>query len=728
MARQLDPELKRFSGVEILRSQALGAGSYGAVYRAKWNQQMCAAKLPHPLLLEGGNHKAKLYLKQFKKECELLGSFRHDNVVQFLGTCTDSHSGQPALLMELMDQNLTNFLKHSNKPLPYYLEVDLCHDVAQALEYLHSNRITHRDLSSNNVLLTTNLKAKVSDFGMSKVIDAALEMTSTLTLCPGNILYMPPEALASPPVYTEKMDCFSFGVLAIQIMCRQFPDPGLKEQTLVDPRSPVGKCKVPILEAERRKAHIDLIEPDHPLLGTATVCLSHREYDRPSSRELCEAILHQKESDRYTRSHSPHQGTVSEDKMQLVASLKREVHCLMQKLRTQTDELAALKQEGKRAKEEIASLKKQLAGKDRTLEAREQELIESKEKVLQELSVRLESSEVYSERQQFSLQLQSSIPLQVMSLTWKVGKKAPCLMSRGSTTVNGKMVYFMPAESNCIYAYDSEGEIWWSPLPECPNTGSALVVIRGLVTAIGGKQLSNSTTTLQSLTTFDEGRRWFECFPRMPFAIGDITAVSGEGMLIVVGDDVRVVIFDIERLQWSTVAVHLPHPVPNASVALSEGNVYILCKMSVLVCSLSEVFQSSHGRTTATRLKKKMFSRERSQGRMWQRVSDLPVSRATCATPCGQLVAVGGKDGWEDKPCASVYAYNSTTNQWVVVGDMPTARAMPLVVVLHGNEIMVVGGEVYGMGQRSHDTGMTAYQWELVDSVEIAKCTSQTFQ
>ena len=69
--------------------------------------------------------------------------------------------------MELMDESLTKFLERpeSTGPLPYHSQLNICHDVALALAYLHSNGIIHRDLSSNNVLLIgEGSRAKVTDF------------------------------------------------------------------------------------------------------------------------------------------------------------------------------------------------------------------------------------------------------------------------------------------------------------------------------------------------------------------------------------------------------------------------------------------------------------------------------------------------------------------------------------------------------------------------------------
>ena len=269
------PPQPRDRDVRLLKTETLGSGSYGVVCKAMWGQCLCAAKLLHPIFFQSNDPGIMITRKKFEQECRFLSEMKHPNIAEYLRTSHDPDSGLLVLLMELGDESLTHFLERSQQPLSYHIEVDLCHDIAQALAYIHSKEIIHRDLSGNNVLLIAG-KAKITDFGMSKLLDANRRMTP-LTMCPGTLVYMPPEALGDPPVYTKKIDCFSFGVLQIQIVTRQFPDPGPAVQVIEDSRSPTGTVKMPILDSERRKSHIDLIDTNHALLPTALNCLSYLE-------------------------------------------------------------------------------------------------------------------------------------------------------------------------------------------------------------------------------------------------------------------------------------------------------------------------------------------------------------------------------------------------------------------------------------------------------------------
>ena len=282
---------------------SLGIGSYGAVYRAKYGELPCAAKILHPIFFQTNDPAGQRIVQRFHQECDFLRAVKHPNIVQYLGVTTDEDSGLPILLMELLDESLTNFLEKSRNPLPYHIQLNLCQDIALAIAYLHFKGIVHRDLSSNNVLLVAGSKAKVTDFGMSRLDEATGRVTRhSLTNLPGTQVYMPPEAFLEPPQYTNKIDCFSFGTLIIQMITRLFPDPGPRSTLVPDLRSPTGTAQMPVLEVDRRMNHISRIDFSHPLLPVARQCLEYTPGERPTSQQLCRQLAALKELDQYTES------------------------------------------------------------------------------------------------------------------------------------------------------------------------------------------------------------------------------------------------------------------------------------------------------------------------------------------------------------------------------------------------------------------------------------------
>ena len=712
--------------VEIIKTSSLGVGSYGAVYRALCDELPCAAKILHPTLFETNDPGARKIIERFEQECQFLSGVRHPHIVQYLGVSRDSESGLPVLLMELMDCSLTRFLDRSKEPLCFHIQVDLCHDIVLALAYLHSNGIVHRDLSSNNVLLIGN-RAKVTDFGMSKFSSMNARVTP-MTMCPGTLAYMPPEALKEPPVYSKKLDCFSFGVVSVQMMTQRFPVPGVRFKTIdiTDSRIPSGTVDVPVPETERRRSHIDLVDPAHPLLPAALNCLKDRERERPSAQELCHHLAALKEVPQYGESVRQAQTVTTDGEsvqiMELRAEVRerqREMEQLQQQL---TQQIENLQQEKDRI---IETNERQLQEKDRTIHTRERQLQQLNQQLQeneQHKHLESEQSLVAKDHQIRELQQQTNdqptAKLQVtgqtaregpLSLSWKKCGRVPCTMTGPSSVVDGNMAYFNPLGSNDVYSYNSE-EQTWSSLPQCPRYCFSLAVVNGLLTVIGGKEMyvlgTDATNQLFSLTG---ERKWVEHFPPMPTERRATAAVCDGTSLIVAGgrgkhynDLDTVEVMNTETLKWST-ASSLPFPLRYASATICQDRIYLLGydtdkeRRSVLSCSMADLRQSPG---LGARLKSLTLKT------VWHRVADLPVNSSTCATLCGQLLAVGGQ--YKDDYTTAIHQYNAATNSWEVISHMSAARSDSLVAVLPGNKLMVAGGY--------KEDGHTSY----IDIAEIA--------
>ena len=702
MATQVTPaqqHLFRYQSFQIDKSQPLGHGSYGAVYKAKCDHLPCAAKVLHPTIVDPSNHDpgAVRIMDRFSQECALLESIRHPNIVQYLAMTFDPESRLPVLLMELLDESLTKMLERSPQLLAYYIQVDICHDVALAIAYLHSNNIIHRDLSSNNVLIIAGRRAKVTDFGMSKLAGAA-PTTTPLTMCPGTLAYMPPEALREPPRYTKKLDCFSEGVIMIQVCTRLWPEPGPRTQLVPFPASPTGMTEVPVLEPERRKNHIDLIDPNHALLPIAMECLKYGERERPSSEELCQRLAGLKDSHHYRDNVRQHQDEIQAKDIQIMSQNQQ----LLEKERVIEDKERVIQdKEGVVQEKERALQEKERECQEKERAHREE--IASRKRQLRQLNQQLEEQEQVTAEIQHSLQRQVEQLQQQLSqqnldhkphppkeqkvtLNWRDGGKAPFEMSRGAAVVDGGVAYFMHWEGQAC-SYNSTNKKW-SELPKYPNRYGSLAVVNGQLTAIGGCDVTFASTN--KLLTLRESwlrRSWSDVFPPMPTKRRGTTAVTSNKHLIVAGGSIgldfinTVEVMDTKTLVWSTVA-SLP-PYDMASATICGDHLYMLGgeddkskTKSVLTCSLTELLQSS--------------SSSSSSSSVWHRVTDVPAYLSTCAAVNGQLLAVGGFDE-DGKATAAIHKYNPTTNSWDHISNMPTARDLCLVAVLPTNEIMAVG-------------------------------------
>ena len=742
MARHQERKIG-FKSVQLLKDQSLGIGSYGTVYKAKCDDLLCAAKILHPMLFDPTAHlqvsrkqEHRLPIKRFEQECEFLSTIQHPNIVQYLCMHQDPDTGLPVLLMELMDEGLTHFLKSSPQPIAYHIEVNICHDITLALSFLHSNDIIHRDLSSNNVLLRGNVLAKVTDFGMATLGDLNPQATrNTFTMCPGTDVYMPPEAVKDNPVYNEKVDCFSFGVITIQIVTRQFPLPGNRQVPVNDPRYPPGTLKMCVPEVNRRQNHISQVDPSHPLLPIALHCLKDKDTERPSAQQLCERMANLKERPEYSDSVA-----VAQERRQLRQQpQQREIEEKERQLRQLREQLQQLQQSSAREREEAQEqIRQQLHQLQQILENEQKlerllyvhrEEIEQLTRAKDERERQLESSE--QERNELEKRLHN---LEKELLAWRNQAKKPQLHLKAADDKvdkrdniklrwrEGRSALFASSrwcdaivDGNRVYALDGSYRLWvydindivnrWLQLSKAPVQCPGFVILNGLPTTIGGI----GTNKLMSFTVEEE---WTEKFPPMPTERYFVSAVCTRTDLIVAGGTGKdtetlttVEVLNIEKSQWST-AIDLPEPVLYHSVTVHGDQLYMLGgthgrvpAKSAYTCSVSALLQTCMQRSLVGTLKHALSisgsnsssGASRSIG-VWSELPNLPVSESTCVTFCGQLLAVGGRDS-DNKPTTAVFMYNRDTNSWNVISHMTTARRQPFAVVLPNNQVMVVGGQ-----------------------------------
>jgi serine/threonine protein kinase len=742
-----------FKKIEILEDQILGIGSYGKVCKAKCDDLLCAAKIIHPTLFDPIAHQQiephkehRLPTMRFEQECEILRTLRHPNIVLFLGMHEDPSNHLPVLLMELMDESLTHFLESSPQPIPYHIQVNICHDVTRALSFLHSNKIVHRDLSGNNVLLIGNAIAKVTDFGMARLSDRSRQATKfTFTMCPGTDVYMPPEAVQDKPVYTEKIDCFSFGVIVVQILTRQFPMPGDRRKT-IKAGNMLG-LEQRVSEIERRHNHISRIEQDHPLRPVVLDCLKDKDVARPFAHQLSSRIAALKDSPKYAESVTTQLPSMIyvqmlAQKEEIIASKSEENSGLKQELNEMQGELQASNERLEEKEQQNFQLEQSLTQLTETLDTAEKEfknnLELNKEQTHQQLKEKdqvilekekqititfdrlkacekamtaLETQFLEAERQlkQKQQHLKSLHPeaQPLDKLLWQVeGMKVPCEMNglHDAITSDGAMVYMR--QSNELYAYNTLNQEW-SRLPDCRLIDCALVVIKNLLTTVGGYV----TNKLFSLAGKDDKKIWNEQFPPMPTQRWRTTALCTETALVVAGGMgeglellMTVEVMSTGLHEWST-AASLPELLGYQSMAVCGDHVYMLGGVdkslkptsSVYTCSLNALISS--GRKSLGARFRSLSSPTKPPTTIWSRVADLPVKRSTCVSFRGRLLVIGGEVS-HDEPSTVVYVYNPITDYWKINSYMTVPRRKCYATAVSEKQVLVIGGTL------SRDTNM----------------------
>ena len=317
--------------------RVIGHGGYAVVKELNYRGLKCVGKKMHDILYDNATPQQRQeMLRRFEEECELLSRLHHPCIVQFMGVFFQD-TPLPVLVMEYLHSTLAIAIDRYGV-LTEAIGYDILCDVSLGLRYLHesSPSIIHRDLSANNVLVTPNMRAKISDLGVAKNLNLTPAQITQMvqTKAPGTPCYMPPEALISRPRYNAKIDIYSLGVMLIHVFCGKWPFPSDLFQP--DPQNP--DSLIPVTEVERRAEYLRKIGDDHPLMPLIRRCLSNNSTLRPDA-----AQIHVQLSE--VQAHLP---ATAETRIELVRQLQ-----------SSQDEIVAVRES---LGEKVATLKRRLKG------------------------------------------------------------------------------------------------------------------------------------------------------------------------------------------------------------------------------------------------------------------------------------------------------------------------------------------------------------------------------
>lgn len=188
----------------------VASGSCGDLYRGTYLGQDVAIKVLKPERLNTE------FEDEFSQEVMILQKVKHKNVVRFIGACT--RPPNLCIVTEFLSGgSLYDYLHRQEGTLRLPTLVKYAIDVSKGMEYLHENKIIHRDLKAANLLMDMNNVVKVADFGVARFLTHGVMTAET-----GTYRWMAPEVINHQP-YDQKADVFSFAIVLWELLTAKLP-------------------------------------------------------------------------------------------------------------------------------------------------------------------------------------------------------------------------------------------------------------------------------------------------------------------------------------------------------------------------------------------------------------------------------------------------------------------------------------------------------------------------
>ncbi|KAK8165565.1 MAP kinase-like protein [Phyllosticta citrichinensis] len=232
---EYDPELEEYleadswENVKYMKGALIGQGSFGSVYlalHAVTGELMAVKQVALPTNGTVDPKKANM-LDALKREIGLLRELKHPNIVQYLGSNSDeTHLN---IFLEYVPGGSVATMLVNYGPLLEPLVANFVRQILVGLAYLHSKDIIHRDIKGANILVDNKGRVKISDFGISKRVEASTLLNASggkkganRVSLQGSVFWMAPEVVKQT-AYTRKADIWSLGCLIVEMLTGVHP-------------------------------------------------------------------------------------------------------------------------------------------------------------------------------------------------------------------------------------------------------------------------------------------------------------------------------------------------------------------------------------------------------------------------------------------------------------------------------------------------------------------------
>jgi mitogen-activated protein kinase kinase kinase len=236
-------EQDSWENVKYMKGALIGQGSFGSVYLAlhALTGELMAVKqveVPSASGTSQLDHKKNTMVEALKHEIGLLRDLKHENIVQYLGSNSDeTHLN---IFLEYVPGGSVATMLVNYGPLGESLIQNFVRQILQGLSYLHSRDIIHRDIKGANILVDNKGSVKISDFGISKRVEASSLLSgpsggkkgAQRVSLQGSVFWMAPEVVRQT-AYTRKADIWSLGCLIVEMFTGSHPHPNCTQMQAI---------------------------------------------------------------------------------------------------------------------------------------------------------------------------------------------------------------------------------------------------------------------------------------------------------------------------------------------------------------------------------------------------------------------------------------------------------------------------------------------------------------
>nr|ABH09725.1 STE11-like protein [Talaromyces marneffei] len=277
-----------FAAKNWMKGSLIGEGSFGSVFLALHSitgELMAVKQVELPSATKGTefDKRKNTMVTALKHEIELLQGLHHPNIVQYLGTSADDHNLN-IFLEYVPGGSIAEMLKQYNT-FQEPLIKNFVRQILAGLSYLHSRDIIHRDIKGANILVDNKGGIKISDFGISKRVEASAMLGSSAVSgrghlhrpsLQGSVYWMAPEVVRQT-AHTKKADIWSLGCLVVEMFIGAHPFPDCSQlQAIFKIGNNQARPPAPEHASEEARAFLDV-----------TFEINHEK--RPSADELLES-------------------------------------------------------------------------------------------------------------------------------------------------------------------------------------------------------------------------------------------------------------------------------------------------------------------------------------------------------------------------------------------------------------------------------------------------------